>query len=259
MARRMAARLTKTSRTFGVSGSAGSGSGAGSYGFGLGCLGWCGGRWRRRCLGCAGVHEEIDIALAVAEFGVFEAVVLVGQGEHGLGEEGDGGAVADLFDVDGELAGAGAEEMAASADVVAEVEELVEGEGVFADVVLADVDLEALAALLELRESGFALNSDRHDAAGDRDLDGMGRGFKLFGGEGVVGGAQLGDGVGGGVAVGIRRFGVGEAVRLTKGGDLLELVAALLVEIFFELRLVHEGSFGLRLLRFQYSGGWTPV
>ncbi len=38
-----------------------------------------------------GVHEEVDVALAVAEFGVFEAVELVGEGEHGLGEEGEGG------------------------------------------------------------------------------------------------------------------------------------------------------------------------
>ena len=146
-----------------------------------------------------------------------------------------------LADVDGEFAGAGAEEVAANADVVAEVEELVEREGVLADVVLADVDLEALAALLELREAGLALDADGHDAAGDRDLDGSGRGFELFGGEAVVGGAQLGDGVGGGVAVGIGRFGVGEAVALAERGDLLELVAALLVEIFFELRLVHDG------------------
>ncbi len=75
----------------------------------------------------------------------------------------------------------------------------------------------------------------------------MGRGFELFGGEGVVGGAQLGDGVRGGVVVGVRGFGVGEAVRLTEDSDLLELVAALLVEIFFELGLVHEGSFGVRV------------
>ena len=73
--------------------------------------------------------------------------------------------------VDGELAGAGAEEVAADADVVAEVEELVEGEDVFADVVFADVDLEALAVLLELREAGFALDADGHDAAGDGDLE----------------------------------------------------------------------------------------
>ncbi len=169
----------------------------------------------------AGVHEEVDVALAVAELGVFQAVVLVGQGEHGLGEEGEGGAVVDGGDVDGELAGAGAEEEAADADVVAEVEEFVEGEGVVADVVLADVDLEALAALLELGEAGFALDADGHDAAGDGDADGGRDGVELFGGEGVVGGAELGDGVGGVVAVGVGR----EAER----GDVFELLAAQVV------------------------------
>ncbi len=84
-------------------------------------------------------------------------MVLVGQGEHGLGEEGEGGKArvvwaADRGGVDGELARAGAHEVAADANVVAEVRELVEGEEVFADVVFADVDLEALAALLELGE-----------------------------------------------------------------------------------------------------------
>src|SRR5258705_9602919 len=83
----------------------------------------------------------------------------------------------------------------------------------------------------------------------------MSTGFELFGGKRIIGSAQLGDGVSGGVAVGIRGFGVGEAVLLSQGGDLRELVAALLVEIFFELRLVHEGSFGVRVLKFQYSGG----
>ncbi len=70
-------------------------------------------------------------------------------------------------DVEGELAGAGAHEVAADADVVAEVEELVEVEDFFADVVLADVDLEALAVLLDLGEAGFALDADGDDAAGD--------------------------------------------------------------------------------------------
>ena len=55
--------------------------------------------------------------------------------------------------------------------------------------------------------------------------------------------------------VGVGRFGVGEAVRLAEGGDLLELVAALLIEIFLELGLVHEVSFGLRVSSVQYSGG----
>ena len=37
----------------------------------------------------AGVHEEVDVALAVAELSVGEAMVLVGQGEEGLAEEGE--------------------------------------------------------------------------------------------------------------------------------------------------------------------------
>ena len=149
----------------------------------------------------------------------------------------------DLLDVNGKLAGTSAEEMATNADVVAEVEKFVECECVFANIVFADVDLEALAALLELRKTGFTLDANGHDASGDGDVDGSGRGFELFGGEAVVSGAQLGDGVGGSVAVGVGSFGVGETVALADGGDLLELVAALLVEIFFELGLVHEGSF----------------
>jgi hypothetical protein len=45
---------------------------------------------------------------------------------------------------------------------------------------------------------------------------------------------------------------VAEALELTEGGDLLELVAALLIKIFFELRLVHRDSFGWMLLTTQY-------
>ncbi len=161
-------------------------------------------------------------------------MVLVWQRQHGLGEEGKGGFAIDGTNVDGELAGPGAEEMAADADVIAEVEEFVKREGFVAGVVFADVDLEAFATLLELRESCLALDTDSHDAAGDGDGDGRGGGFELLGGEVVVGGAELGDGVGEGVAVGVG--GVAE------GGDLLELVAALLIEVFLELGLVHGGS-----------------
>jgi len=132
--------------------------------------------------------------------------------------------------VEGELAGAGAHEVAADADVVAEVEELVEREEVFADVVFADVDLEALAVLLEGGEAGFALDADGHDAAGDGGFEV--RGFEVFGGEGVAvlvltEGAEVGDGVGEGEGVGVFGFdvrdrGVGGA---DEGGDLGELVA----------------------------------
>jgi hypothetical protein len=133
--------------------------------------------------------------------------------------------------------------MAADTDVVAEIEKLVEGKCVFADVVLANVDLEALAALLELREPGLSLDANGHDAAGDADADGVG--VKLFSSEAVVGGAKLGNGMAGGVAVGVGRLRVAEAVELAEGGYLLELVTALLVKILLELGLVHSGSFWL--------------
>ena len=111
-----------------------------------------------------GVDEEIEIALAVAQLHVFQAVILLRQREHGLGEEGDG------VDVHGQLAGAGAEEIAGDADVVAEIEQLVELEGLLAHGVEAHVDLQALAALLQLRKAGLALGADRHQASGDGDL-----------------------------------------------------------------------------------------
>ncbi len=62
-----------------------------------------------------------------------------------------------MRDVDGELVGAGAEDVAADADVVAEGEQLVEREGVFADVGLADGALPAPAVLRKLRESCLTL------------------------------------------------------------------------------------------------------
>ena len=165
------------------------------------------------------VHEEVDVALAVAEFDVGEAVELLGQREHGLGEEGDG------LDVNGELAGAGAEEIAGDADVVAEVEELVEFEGLVADGVFADVDLEALAVLLELREAGLALGADGHDASGDGDVDALG--FELLGRGVVVGAAEVGDRVGRGEGIGIG--------GLAEGLDLLEFCLAESEEVSLEL------------------------
>ena len=56
---------------------------------------------------------------------------LLGQRQQVFGEE------RELFDMDGELAGARAEEIALDADVVAEVEQLVELEAFFADGIFA--------------------------------------------------------------------------------------------------------------------------
>ena len=67
-----------------------------------------------------GVHGEIDVATAVAGLDVLQAVPFFGQWEQVFHQE------RDFFDVDGEFAGAGAEEIALYADVVAEVEQLVE-------------------------------------------------------------------------------------------------------------------------------------
>ena len=50
-----------------------------------------------------GIHHQVDIALAVAQFDVGEAVPLLGQRQQVFAEEGD------LLDVDAEFAGAGAE------------------------------------------------------------------------------------------------------------------------------------------------------
>ena len=137
------------------------------------------------------------------------------------------------------------------ADVVAEVEEFVEVEGGLADVVFADVDLEALAALKEGGEAGFALEADGDDAAGDG--GGEVFGFESFGGfGGAVGveaeGEELGDGVGVGEGVGVG--------LLAEGDDLLEGVEARVVEVFFELGLKLRQGCSLYLwwmLTTQYS------
>ncbi len=134
----------------------------------------------------------------------------------------------------GEFAGTGAHEEAADTDVVAQVEELVEVEERLADVILADVDLEPLPVLLDLREAGLALNPDGHDAACDG-------GFKvhllkLFGGEFSPQGAQLRNAGGEAEVVGIASLCRAErgAERTGDRGDLGQLLAAKLVEILFE-------------------------
>ena len=108
------------------------------------------------------VGEQVDIALAVAQLHVGQAVKLLRQRQHGLGEKGQ------PLDMDRQLAGAGAEKVAGGADVVAQVEEFVERKALLAHRVQADVDLQALAALLQRGEAGLALRADGHDAARPR-------------------------------------------------------------------------------------------
>ena len=82
-----------------------------------------------------GVHEQIHVTLAVAKLYVGQAVILLRQGEHGLGQEGH------LLDVDCQFAGAGAEDIAGNSDVVAQIEQLVELKTLFSYRIQADVDL----------------------------------------------------------------------------------------------------------------------
>jgi len=62
-------------------------------------------------------------------------VIFLRQRQHGLGQEGD------LFNMDRELAGAGAEDVAGNPDVVPQVEQLIELKTLLADRIQANVDL----------------------------------------------------------------------------------------------------------------------
>ncbi len=112
-----------------------------------------------------GIHHEIDITLAVAQLDVGQAMPFFGEGKQVLRQE------RDFFDVHGEFAGAGAEEISADADVVAEVEQLVEFESLFADRVFLHVNLEACPSLLQVGESGLAHQANGHDAPGHAHID----------------------------------------------------------------------------------------
>ena len=174
------------------------------------------------------IGEEVHVTLAVAQLDVGQAVKFFRQGEHGLGQEGE------RLDVDGQLIGPRAEEVAGDADVVAHVEELVEGKGLVADSVLADVDLQALAALLERGEAGLALGADGHDAS--RDGDGHAWGFQRLGGLASSHWART---------AGMRccrqeAVGIG---RLAQLHDLLQLFLAQLEEVLLEFRIVKHVGF----------------
>ena len=82
-----------------------------------------------------------------------------------------------------EFAGARAEEISLHADDVADIHQLEQREIVLAHGVFLDVNLQALAALLHVRESGLAHVTQRHQAPGDADPH---LGHKLFGRLGAI-------------------------------------------------------------------------
>src|ERR1019366_4871684 len=102
------------------------------------------------------VGDEVEIALAVARFHVLQPVPFLGHGEQRLGKE------LQLLRVYAQLAGARAEQVAIHAHDVADVEHLEKLEIAFAHRVLLDVDLQALSALLQVRETGLAHVAQLH-------------------------------------------------------------------------------------------------
>ncbi len=228
-----------------------------------GCLlARCGGHSRRHGGGFAraGVDDQVNIPLPVAKLHVLKAVVLVGQRQHGFREKADGRGSGLAGQRRGrgmqrELAGACAHQVAAQADVVAQVEQFVEREEVFAHIVFAHIHLHALPALLQLRKTGFTLNADCHDAPGDGGFDPFGGEF--FGGKRVAQRAKLRHRVGEREAVGVGAFRGRKPPALTDLRDLRELVAAKLILIFFKLRFVLRQEVGARFAGFvalKYSG-----
>ena len=69
---------------------------------------------------------------------------------------------------DRRLTGAGSDARAANADDVTQVEELEDLVGVFADVVLLEVELDLLAGILDVRERRLPHRTKREDPTGDR-------------------------------------------------------------------------------------------
>src|SRR5262249_50376889 len=110
------------------------------------------------------VHDQVDVALAVAQLHVAQAMPLLWQPQKIFGQEGK------LFDMNGQLTRTRAEEISANANVVSQIEQLIESKSFFADEIELHVDLQPLTALLQMREAGLALQPQRDDAPGDPDI-----------------------------------------------------------------------------------------
>ena len=127
------------------------------------------------------VHDEVHVALAVAQLGVFERVVghavLVlhdGQRTQALGQHGQ------ALGMHADFARLCAEDEALHADEVAQVQQALEDDVIHifvlvrADVVAGDVHLDTSLGVLQFDERGFAHDASAHDASGDGHLARLG-------------------------------------------------------------------------------------
>ena len=115
-----------------------------------------------------GIRDQIQIPLAVADFGVFETVPLGGRRAQGLGKDDEAG------ELHGNFAGLGGEQRALDADEVAQVKVLENMKLFVAQNILLGVSLDAPALVADVNEHGLAHVAMRGDAPGERDFAAFG-------------------------------------------------------------------------------------
>ena len=110
-----------------------------------------------------GVHDQVDVALAITRLLVRQAVELLGQRADGLAEQLEG------RDGNRELAAARAHHSALDADPVAHIKVLQAAEGLFAQFVDAAEQLHVARGVAQTQKCDLALHALGHDTAGDLD------------------------------------------------------------------------------------------
>lgn len=120
------------------------------------------------------VHDEVEVALAVTDVDVLQAVELLRQRAQRLREQ------VEVLDADRHLAAVRLEDDAADADDVADIEllELVLVL-VLAEHIDLEVDLDVARAVVERAERRLAMAADGHETAGDADLAALFIAFKM--------------------------------------------------------------------------------
>jgi hypothetical protein len=122
------------------------------------------------------VGDEVHIPLAVPGLAVLETVEFLRQGAHRLGEQ------RPRVGKYGQLASAGAEDVALHPDDVADVEVSQTLEGLVAQSIEVAVDLEVVPAVTEREEDRLAVLAATHDPAGHLVAAAFGLGARLQGG-----------------------------------------------------------------------------
>ena len=111
-----------------------------------------------------GIHDQIQIALAIACFDVGQPVPLLGQRQEALRQE------VQARRPDGQLVGLRAEHATFDADPIAEVEQLEDAEVEFRHRVLPHIDLHVLSTIRQLEEVRLPEGPNGEDAPTGRRL-----------------------------------------------------------------------------------------